>query len=522
MNPSSKKWLAIIGTFLLVGVVAAAIILPRLEPKLREKMVHVIEDRFDGTAEIQSLQISLFPRIQVNGKKLVLWYKNRRDIPPLISIDEFTADGAWTLRVPAHVQHLVLKGLVIQIPPKSKVEETPSANVQTQKTVSRKHPVPFHPPKEKVPPFIIDSVVADGTVLKILPKDPKKDPMVFELYRLNLHSVDLNSPMKYDSTLKNATPPGLIDAKGEFGPWNRENPGRTPVTGNYVFQKADLSVFKGISGILSSVGQFKGVLEHITADGTTDTPDFKVKTGNQPVRLQTEFHAVIDGTNGDTLLQPVKATFGNTVVICRGGIVKKENQHGKTVMLNVKMEKGRMEDIMKFVIPTRSPVVGNVRFTAKFELPPGDVDMIQKLKMDGTFDVQHAEFTSSTVQEKIDTLSQRSRGIHEDSADERIVSDLHGVFNIGSATVKFETLSFAVPGATVQLKGQYGMESEKIDFQGTLQMQAKLSETQTGIKSILLKVVDPFFKKGTSGAVIPIKISGTVKDPSFGLNLGGK
>ena len=83
MNASSKKWLAIIGIFLVAAVVAAAIILPRLEPQLRAKMVRVIEDRFDGTAEIQSLQVSMFPRLQVNGKKLVLWYKNRRDIPAL-------------------------------------------------------------------------------------------------------------------------------------------------------------------------------------------------------------------------------------------------------------------------------------------------------------------------------------------------------------------------------------------------------------------------------------------------------
>ncbi len=53
-------------------------------------------------------------------------------------------------------------------------------------------------------------------------------------------------------------------------------------------------------------------------------------------------------------------------------------------------------------------------------------------------------------------------------------------------------------------------------------MEAKLSETQKGIKSILLKVVDPFFKKGKAGAVLPIKITGTLKEPSVGLDLFGK
>jgi hypothetical protein len=38
-------------------------------------------------------------------------------------------------------------------------------------------------------------------------------------------------------------------------------------------------------------------------------------------------------------------------------------------------------------------------------------------------------------------------------------------------------------------------------------------------KSILLKSVDPFFKKNGAGAEIPVKISGTKSAPKFGLDL---
>jgi hypothetical protein len=41
-------------------------------------------------------------------------------------------------------------------------------------------------------------------------------------------------------------------------------------------------------------------------------------------------------------------------------------------------------------------------------------------------------------------------------------------------------------------------------------------------KSILLKPVDPFFKKNGAGAEIPVKISGTKSAPKFGLDLGHK
>jgi hypothetical protein len=155
------------------------------------------------------------------------------------------------------------------------------------------------------------------------------------------------------------------------------------------------------------------------------------------------------------------------------------------------------------------------------ELPPGDIDVIQKLRLDGSFGVGNAEFTTPTVQEKIETLSTKSRGIDEDEiADERIVSDLKGSFVLRNAIVTFRKLSFIVPGAAVNLEGTYSIASGKIDFDGTLQMQAKLSETQKGVKSLLLKVVDPFFRKGKT-TVLPIKINGTRNDPKFGLRLGG-
>jgi hypothetical protein len=70
----------------------------------------------------------------------------------------------------------------------------------------------------------------------------------------------------------------------------------------------------------------------------------------------------------------------------------------------------------------------------------------------------------------------------------------------------------------VRLAGTYGLRSEMLDFRGSLLLDAKVSETQTGVKSLLLKVVDPLFKKHGGGSSLPIKISGPRKDPSFGLD----
>lgn len=85
--------------------------------------------------------------------------------------------------------------------------------------------------------------------------------------------------------------------------------------------------------------------------------------------------------------------------------------------------------------------------------------------------------------------------------------------------ITFQNLSFQVPGVEVLLNGQYGLVSEEMDFRGTIRLPAELSQTTTGFKSLLLKAVDPFFKKKDAGAVLPVKIDGTRDNPFFGLNL---
>jgi hypothetical protein len=47
----------------------------------------------------------------------------------------------------------------------------------------------------------------------------------------------------------------------------------------------------------------------------------------------------------------------------------------------------------------------------------------------------------------------------------------------------------------------------------------KLSHTTKGVKSALRRVLAPFFKDGTGGSILPIKITGSRSNPSFGLDL---
>src|SRR6185503_2175443 len=79
------------------------------------------------------------------------------------------------------------------------------------------------------------------------------------------------------------------------------------------------------------------------------------------------------------------------------------------------------------------------------------------------------------------------------------------------------SLSFSVPGA-----GTYNLITEKIDLHGTLKTDSAPSNTARGVKSLLMKALNPFFKKKRAGYAMPVKITGTYEHPIFGLDLGRK
>jgi hypothetical protein len=90
---------------------------------------------------------------------------------------------------------------------------------------------------------------------------------------------------------------------------------------------------------------------------------------------------------------------------------------------------------------------------------------------------------------------------------------------VGQANAYFSALQFTVPGAFLSLNGSYGLKSQELDFRGKLQLSSKLSQTTTGAKSVLLRMLNPFFKDGNGGSILPIKITGSRSNPSFGLDL---
>jgi hypothetical protein len=101
-----------------------------------------------------------------------------------------------------------------------------------------------------------------------------------------------------------------------------------------------------------------------------------------------------------------------------------------------------------------------------------------------------------------------------------VTSTFGGSLSLHDGVLRLPRFEFRVRGAVVDLGGSYHLRGETLDFAGTLNLDAPLSKTTTGFKSLLLKAVDPLFRRRGAGASLPIKINGTVDKPNFGLDVG--
>lgn len=520
--------LGLIGLVIVFGLMFTAVV-PLSSDTLRDRIVVYLSDKLDSDVELGDLHLRAFPRLRVEGANLRVSRRGMTGYPPLISIKSFHVEASILGLYRKRVDHVRLDGLDISIPPSQAREKLKVRNENEELKAAGTGGVTPEPTLEekrrdplKDGGVIIDKMDTNDARLIILPFERDKEPKIWAIHNLHMRELGSAEPWPFKATLTNGVPPGEIGVNGKFGPWHRDEPGDTPLEGGFNFDKADLSVFKGISGTLSSSGYFGGTLDELEAYGQTDTPDFTIAVGGHPFPLHVKYEALIDGTNGDTRLNNIDAWFLNSYLHAKGAVLDApKGQHGRTVSLDVAMDRSRIEDIMKMAVKSASPpMVGALRLNTKFLLPPGENDVVDRLRLDGRFSIIKARFTNYDVQGKIEELSKRGRGKTSEAAKDRVASDFNGTFKLGGGRLLLPSVSFDVPGARVELAGTYALRQETLDFKGQLLLDAKISQTVTGWKSLLLKVVDPLFKqKDGSGSAIPIKIGGSRNAPDFGLDV---
>jgi AsmA-like protein len=507
MTIRAARWAIVVigGLLVTLAIVAGA---GSRTATLRQLVVGTLADRLDSDVELESFSVDTFPTVHITGTGLVLRLKNRRDVPPLVTIRSFSLDGGLIGLVgrPRRFRTVTLSGLQVNIPPGGFNGDGHGGGGPSVGRAA----------------IVVGKLFADDAVLALIPRKAGKSPRVFAVHHLTMDALGRGNSMPFEATITNPLPKGLVRSKGTFGPWRKDDPGSTPLSGRYTFDDVDLSTVKGIGGALSSTGQFGGQLDRIDVSGETRTPDFRVNVSGNPVPLQTKFEAVVDGTDGDTYLNAVSATFLRTALTAKGAIVGAEGVKGRTVKVHVKIDDGRIEDVLRLAVKGIDPLMtGRLALHADMNLPAGPADVMDRLELSGEFDVDAARFSDGGVQAKISDMSERARGLKPQEHEENVASNLQARFRLDHGVLSLQDGSFGIPGATVQIAGSYGLQTEALEFDGMLRMQATISEAAGGgLKSFFLKAVDPLFRKPGAGTVLPIRIRGHRSQPKFGLDVG--
>jgi hypothetical protein len=492
-----KIGLIVAGILLILFVLALAFC---RKPFSRTAILEDLHEVSDSQVEVRAFHQKMFPYPGCVLEGVVFRHGSPQN-KPIITIDRLTIRGSYSGILQNRVSRVTAEGMHIFVPEFG----TSEALHTTPATIS------------------VDEIVANGATVEFAYHEADKPPLRFEVQEAVLRNVIPERPFDYRLRVHNPEPPGEVAVEGKFGNWKRGDAGETPISGEYTFEHADLSVYHGIAGILSSKGKFEGKLAHIDIDGKTDIPDFEVKMGGHPTRLSTEFSAYVDAIHGDTYLKQVTADFWKTHLVAEGSVAKSADGKGKTALINFRSSNARIDDLLHlFAQSSRAPMSGKVTLRARVEIPPGEEEFLKKLKLRGSFGIESGKFSESSTQEGVNKLSAGARGEKDPADPETVLTDLTGQVNLARGTSTFSDLSFGVPSASARMHGTYDLLDHKIDLRGQMQVDTKISNTENGPKAVLLKAMEPFFKKKKKGEIVPVRISGTYEHPTYGLDLRDK
>lgn len=500
---SGRGWLLPVGTLILLALCIGGIILAFRWPFSSRKVTQSAQESWPGKITVQRFRRTYFPHPGCVLQNVALTRGSENSGPPLVAIQKVTIQANYhdLLLRPGYISRIILEGLKISVPAE---QDASASQPRSSKSSTR-----------------IGEVLTRDATLEIATKDD--GPLKFEIHQLSLKSVTDNSPMSYDLAMHNPQPPGEIRSNGKLGPWDSRHVNSIPLSGTYTFDGVDLGVFEGIGGTLAAAGDFRGVLGKIETQGKIDAAKFEVTRSRHPVAVTAKFGASVDGMSGDTIVRSLDGMLLKTPVHIEGSVASKPGKPGKTTDLNLIVRNGRIDDVLwLFVREAKAPMEGSANFHAHVVWPSGHEKFLKRVVLQGDFEIEHARWEKKERQDNVNALSKKASGNKKDPTTPSVTADIKGSVLLSNEVAKFHDTSVKVPGALATLHGTYNLEDTKIDFRGDLKTEASLSEDSSGVKAVLLKPLDPLFKKKHAGAEVPVEMTGTYQNPHFGVSLQPK
>ena len=514
MSKRTRIILGVLIAVIVVGGIGLVISARQLEPRLREWVTSTLSESLQSEVELGAVRLNWVP-LTLHAENLTVRHRGRTDVPPLLIVKSFSVDLRPTDLWSSTVEHVKVDGLEVNIPPKD------------PGTGKRPLPDPGGDDDTKAKKdddsegLIVKRLTATNTRMSIIPREEGKNPKVWDIIELDMKNLRSSEPATFTAALINPIPYGKIETSGTFGPWQSDEPGASPLTGDYTFA-ADLGTIEGLEGELNAVGKMAGTIEQIATTGQTRTDKFRLtELEGDPLPLTTAYDAVVDGTKGDVELKRVDVHLGKSEFVARGVVEGTKGVKGKRIVVNVKSSNASLGELLRFVSKgAEPPAYGRLLIDTAFDLPQGKEPVLSRLQLEGSVRAERVTFTSDAVQDKIDMLSRKAQGKPADMSIDEVASQVSTKFTLRNGLFTYQGLQFGVQGANVRLDGTHSLRSKTLNLAGEVRLQATVSQTMTGFKSWLLKPFDPLFKKNGAGTRLVIKVEGTQDQPKVGLDFG--
>ena len=511
MKKRTRIIFGVLIALIVIGGVGLFISAQQLEPRLRDWVISTLSESLESEVELGAIRLNWVP-LTLHAENLTVRHHGRTDVPPLLIVKSFSADLKPTDLWSSTVEHVTVDGLEVNIPPKD------------PKTGKRPLPDPDgdgHDAGEDSEGLIVKRLTATNTRMAIIPREEGKNPKVWDIIELEMKNLRSSQPATFTAALINPIPYGKIETSGTFGPWHSDEPGASPITGDYTFA-ADLGTIEGLEGDLNALGKMSGTIEQISTTGQTRTDKFRLtELDGDPLPLSTAYEAVVDGTKGDVELKRVEVHLGKSEFVAKGVVEGTKGVKGKRIVVNVKSSNANLGELLRFASKgAQPPAYGNLVIDTAFDLPQGKTPILSRLQLEGSVRAERVTFTNDLVQDKIDLLSRKAQGKPNDMSIDEVASRLYTKFVLRNGLFTYQGLKFSVQGADVRLDGTHSLRSKVLNLAGEVRLQATVSQTMTGFKSWLLKPFDPLFRKKGAGTRLVIRVEGTQDQPKVGLEIG--
>lgn len=469
-------------------------------PYRHRKIAPMLEDVLASQVTFTGYHRIYFPNPGFVATGITMRRKSAPNLPPLGHVDTMVVEGRWSdlFLLRRRVQLLDVTGLHIIVPALGSKE-------------NRQEFPPGSSSDFSGPDTLIERLMIHSSQLDIM--EPHGKPLIFPIKQIEMMNLHKGEAMTYAIDMQNAYPSGHILARGKMGPIQGKTFSATPISGDFAIAQMNLHDVGEISGKLDVRGRFKGTLQAMEVETNAETKDFAVRDG-KPTPVAGAMRCTLYAENADMAIHSIVLHVGESTIEARGTI----KGSPKATNLDIRVDRGRVEDVMRPFLHREVPITGPVSLKAHAYLGPPGVGFVARLRLNGGFFIPAEKLTDKEVEKNLSDFSRRARGkqkpndgnkTKDESGSTDVVSSLAGPAKIENGVASTSRLTFRVPGAQATLAGTYRLHNDEAHLTGDLKMDTDISHTASGFKSFLLKPLAPFFKKKNKGADVPIAVTGT-------------